>query len=194
MAGCRSELWAFVCFPSFFVCVLSRQRGQPCNPTRAPTHRTNKVEVAAWCQHRNGLRSTRFYLKMHTHDIQIKRISMHISSSGNVLTDQQWLRTMAPSSASSQCCNNLRTTESHWLCWSSSSSMLNATVHIYTRVSENKSKTILWIFDNYLLISNALMSVCFCCATKNCPICFTAHKQSRAHAPRHTYTRAPDRS
>lgn len=27
------------------VCVLVKQRGQPCNPMRAPTHRTNKVEV-----------------------------------------------------------------------------------------------------------------------------------------------------
>lgn len=28
-----------------FVCVLLGQRGQPCNPMRAPTHRTNKVLV-----------------------------------------------------------------------------------------------------------------------------------------------------
>lgn len=37
-------------FACFFVCVcvvLRRQRGQPCNPMRAPTHRTNKVEVYA---------------------------------------------------------------------------------------------------------------------------------------------------
>lgn len=28
-----------------FLCVLMRQRGQPCNPMRAPAHRTNKVDV-----------------------------------------------------------------------------------------------------------------------------------------------------
>lgn len=29
-----------------FGCVLLGQRGQPCNPMRAPRHRTNKVQVS----------------------------------------------------------------------------------------------------------------------------------------------------
>lgn len=37
-------------FCVFFVCVLMRQRGQPCNPMRAPTHRTNKVDVSLHIQ------------------------------------------------------------------------------------------------------------------------------------------------
>lgn len=51
VAGCGSELWAFW---RVFMCVLIRQRGQPCNPMRAPTHRTNEGIVCTSRKHWPG--------------------------------------------------------------------------------------------------------------------------------------------
>lgn len=48
VARCGSELWSFL---RVFVCVLIRQRGQPSNPMRAPTHRTNEGIVSASRKH-----------------------------------------------------------------------------------------------------------------------------------------------